>query len=319
MTTHAQYPAIDINGKLTLASRMSALVFAIIVPALATIVAIVLAFHGRVTWVDLSIFAVMYFLGGIGVTVGYHRLFTHRSFETSTPIRYALALMGGMSAQGAPIMWASQHRQHHAFPDEEGDPHSPYLGRRPGLLGALRALWHSHYGHIFSQIETIDPRKYAPDLEREPFLRLLEKHSAWLVLSSFAIPFAAGWMITGSLTGGLTGLLWGGLVRLFVVTHVTGAVNSICHYFGSRRFELADESRNVWWLSLPTLGESWHQNHHAFPTSARHGFEWWEVDPSWLFILGMEKVGLASNVVRIDPHRRRLKEVKGVKETDRVA
>ena len=308
--THTRYPTIDTDGKFTLTARLSALVFAIILPALATMVAIVLAFKGMVTETDLFLFVVMYCLTGAGVTVGYHRLFTHRAFETPAPIRYGLALLGCMNAQGAPIIWASQHRQHHAFPDEGGDPHSPYLGRRPGVLGALKSLWHSHYGHIFHQVETVDPVKYAPDLEREPFLRFLEKRSGWVVVAGFVIPFAAGCLITRSWMGGVTGLLWGGLVRLFVATHATGAVNSICHYFGSRPFDLHDESTNVWWLSLPTLGESWHQNHHAFPTSARHGLKWWELDPSWVLILGMEKVGLVSNVVRIDSDRqaRRLKK-----------
>jgi stearoyl-CoA desaturase (delta-9 desaturase) len=310
MPTHTQYPAIDTNGKITLASRLSALIFVIILPALATIAAIVLAFKGMVTWVDLSLFVVMYCVTGVGLTVGYHRLFTHRSFETYAPIRYTLALLGCMNAEGAPIVWASQHRRHHAFTDERGDPHSPYVGRQPGFLGALRALWHSHYGHIFNQIEAIDPERYAPDLERELLLRVLEKQSVWVVVAGFLIPFAAGWLITRSWMGGLTGLLWGGFVRLFVMTHATGAVNSICHYFGSRRFDTGDESGNVWWLLLPTLGESWHQNHHAFPTSSRHGLKWWELDPSWFLIFGMEKVGLVSNIVTIDPHRQRLKEVK---------
>jgi stearoyl-CoA desaturase (delta-9 desaturase) len=286
---------------------MLALIFAIILPAAAAVVAII--FIETATWVDLSLFLAMFFLTGIGVTVGYHRLFTHRAFETHPWARYSLALMGGLSAQGAPIIWASQHRQHHAFPDEQGDPHSPYLDRQPGFRGALKALWHSHYGHIFNQIETVNPRKYVPDLEREPFLRALERYSGWVVAAGFALPFLAGWLISGTLMGGLTGMLWGGFVRLFVVTHATGAVNSICHFFGTRRFNLNDESRNVWWLSLFTLGESWHQNHHAFPTSARHGFDWWEIDLSWWFILGMEKVGLVWDVVRIDPERRRSKKL----------
>ena len=196
VATHARYPTIDSNGKFTLASRLSALIFAIIIPALATIVAIVLVFKGMVTGTDLALFVVMYCLTGAGVTVGYHRLFTHRAFETSAPVRYTLAVLGCMNAQGAPIIWASQHRQHHAFPDETGDPHSPYLGRRPGVRGALKSLWHSHYGHIFQQIETVDPVKYAPDLEREPFLRFLEKHSGWVVVAGFVIPFVAGWWIT---------------------------------------------------------------------------------------------------------------------------
>ena len=282
---------------------MSALIFVIILPALGSVYAVALLFQGRVSLVDLSLFTVMYVTTGIGVTVGYHRLFTHRSFETSTLLRYTLAILGCMSAQGAPIIWASQHRQHHAFPDEPGDPHSPYLGSGSGLMGALQGLWHSHYGHVFRQTETINPTRYAPDLEREPFLRAMERYSSIVVTAGLVIPFIAGGLITHSWAGAWTGFLWGGLVRLFVITHVTGAVNSICHYFGTRPFNLADESRNVWWLFLPTLGESWHQNHHAFPTSARHGLRWWEADPSWWFILGMEKMGLAKNVVRIPAER----------------
>ena len=304
----AKYPAIDSNGKLTLTARMLALVFAIILPAAAAVIAII--FINTATWTDLFLFLVMFFLSGLGVTVGYHRLFTHRAFETYPWLRYSLALLGGLSAQGAPIIWASQHRQHHAFPDEPGDPHSPYLHREPGFKGALKALWHSHYGHIFNQIETINPPKYVPDLEREPFLQWFERYSGLVAGAGLVLPGVAGWLISGTLMGGLTGMLWGGFVRLFVVTHVTGAVNSICHFFGTRRFNLSDESRNVWWLAPFTLGESWHQNHHAFPTSARHGLDWWEVDLSWWVILGMEKVGLAWNVVRVDPERKRSKMLK---------
>ena len=145
--THTRYPTIDADRKFTLTARLSALICAIIVPALATIVAIVLAFKGMATWADLSLFVVMYGVTGAGVTVGCHRLFTHGAFETYAPIGYGLALLGCMNAQGAPIIWASQHRQHHAFPDERGDPHSPHVGRQPGVLGAVKSLWHSHYGH----------------------------------------------------------------------------------------------------------------------------------------------------------------------------
>lgn len=303
MPNHPQYPAIDDQGKITPVSRLTALVFVLLIPTLATILAVALLFLRRVTWTDFWIFLGMYIATGIGVTVGYHRLFTHRSFETWRPIRYLLAVMGGMAAEGAPIIWASQHRQHHAFSDEPGDPHSPHVARNPGLLGWLRSFWHSHYGHVFHQIETIKPEHYSPDLAKEPFLRLLEKIAAIPVILGFLIPFGVGYWASGTLMGAWTGLLWGGLVRLFVITHATGAVNSICHVVGRRPFNTGDQSRNVWWLVPFTLGESWHNGHHAFPSSARHGLRWYELDPSGIVIWIMEKLGLAWNVVKISRER----------------
>lgn len=307
MPTHPQFPAIDDQGRITVASRLSALIFVILIPTLATIFAAYLAFRGLVTRADLLIFLGMYIATGIGVTVGYHRLFTHRSFETWKPVRYFLAILGGTAAEGAPIIWASQHRQHHATSDEPGDPHSPHVKRVPGFLGACKALWHSHYGHVFNQLETIKPEHYSPDLAKEPFLCLLEKMAAVPVILGFLIPFGIGYLASGTLQGALTGLLWGGLVRLFVITHATGAVNSLCHFFGRRPFNTGDQSRNVWWLVPFTLGESWHNGHHAFPTSARHGLRWWELDPSWITIWLMQTFGLAWNVVKIPSDRQEQK------------
>lgn len=300
-TPHPFYPTIDSKGRITRASRITAFIFVHLLPTLAIITAAVLAFNGMVSKLDLGILAVMYLVTGIGITVGYHRLFTHRAFETSRPVKYTLAVLGCMSAEGAPIIWAAQHRQHHATSDQEGDPHSPYVGRRPGFLGALRAIWHGHYGHVFNQVAAIDPERYTPDLERDPFLRWLEKWSALAVVAGFLIPGAAAWLITGSWLDALTGVLWGGLVRLFLITHATGSVNSLCHYFGSQRFDTGDQSGNVAWLMPITLGESWHHNHHAFPTSARHGLKWWEFDPSWIVILILEKLHLVHGVIRIKP------------------
>lgn len=301
---HPLYPAITDTGKISAMSRFTALVFVILIPTAATILAGYLTATGAVSKADLWIFLGMYVATGLGVTVGYHRLFTHRAFETWKPIRWLLAVMGGMAAEGAPIIWASQHRQHHAFSDELGDPHSPNVGHKRGFIGSLKALWHAHYGHVFRQIESIKPEHYSPDLAKEPFLGLLEKIAAIPVILGFLIPFGLGYWTSGTLHGALTGLLWGGLVRLFVITHATGAVNSICHFFGSRPFNTGDLSRNVWWLVPFTLGESWHNGHHAFPTSARHGLRWWEFDPSWIVIWLMEKVGLVWNVIRVDPERR---------------
>ncbi len=297
------FPAIDIDGKISVASRVSAFVFVIVLPTVAVFVAGWMLWHRAVSRIDLGILVGMFVATGLGVTVGYHRLFTHRSFETSKPVRYALALLGCMNAEGAPVVWAAQHRQHHAFSDQPGDPHSPFLNRKPGFFGALRALAFAHYGHVFFQKETIDPRRFTPDLAREPFLLWMERWAALVVVAGFLIPGLIGWAFTRTPMGAATGMLWGGFVRLFAITHVTGAVNSICHFFGRQRFNTEDQSRNVWWLAPFTLGESWHNGHHAFPTSARHGLVWWELDLSWCFIWTLEKFRVVRNVIRIDRNR----------------
>jgi len=310
MATHPKYPAIDDQGRITRTSKATALLFVIILPALATVYAVGKSCLQGFSIIDLEIFAGMYVATGLGITVGYHRLFTHRGFETYRPIRYLFAFLGGMAAEGAPIIWASQHRQHHAFSDLPGDPHSPVVGRRPGFLGALRALWHSHYGHVFNQVATIQPERYVPDLEREPVLCFMERTAALPVVFGLLLPAWIGYAATETWSGAVSGCLWGGFVRLFVITHATGAVNSICHFFGRKRFNTGDDSRNVWWLVPFTLGESWHNGHHAFPTSARHGFLWYELDPSWIVIWLMEKTGFAWNVIRIPRARQEEKYLK---------
>lgn len=310
MPAHPKYPVIDDQGRITVAARLSALIFVILLPTIATAFAITWGCLKGFSWIDLAIFAGMYYVNGVGITVGYHRLFTHRGFETSKPIRYLFALLGCMAAEGAPIIWAAQHRQHHAFSDLPGDPHSPVVDRKPGFLGALRALWHSHYGHVFNQVATIQPERFVPDLEREPFLCWLEKYAAVVVIAGFLIPAGIGYWATHTWMGAATGLLWGGFVRLFVITHATGSVNSICHFFGKKRFDTGDDSRNVWWLVPFTLGESWHNGHHAFPTSARHGLRWYEIDPSWIAIWFMEKAGLIWSVIRIPQERQEQKYFK---------
>ena len=303
MPTNAEYPSIDADGRITVASRWSALLAVIILPAVATMVAAVLLFAGDVTRTDTWIFVGMYLATAVGITVGYHRLFTHHSFDTFRPIRYALALLGGMAAEGGPIIWAAQHRRHHAFPDQEGDPHSPQVRRQPGRIGTVKSLWHSHYGHVFNQVGAIEPARYTPDLIKEPFLKTLERFALMPAAAGFVLPFAIGGLVTRTWQGAASGLLWGGFVRLFVATHATGAVNSLCHYAGSQPFDLNDHSRNVWWLAPFTLGESWHNGHHAFPASARHGLRWWELDLSWIVIAILAKAGLAWNVVRISPEQ----------------
>jgi stearoyl-CoA desaturase (Delta-9 desaturase) len=254
-------------------------------------------------WSDLIVFAIMYLGTGLGVTVGFHRHFTHRSFKTKTPIRATLAALGSMAIEGPIISWVADHRKHHTFSDQEGDPHSPHVGHEGGWKGALKGLMHAHVGWLFIHTHRGKRMRYARDLIEDPVVSFVDRTFVVWAVGGVVMPFALGWVIGGSFYAALTGLLWGGAVRMLVVHHVTFSINSLCHFFGKRRFETGDESRNLFWLSLPTFGESWHNNHHAFPTSAMHGMRGWELDPSALVIRGLEKLGLAWDVVRIDPER----------------
>jgi stearoyl-CoA desaturase (delta-9 desaturase) len=276
---------------------------AVVIPFLATIAAIALLWNSLVNPADLAIAAVMYVLTAVGVTVGFHRLLTHRSFQTSKPLEYTFAVLGSLAVQGPAISWVADHRKHHAHTDEEGDPHSPHVGHDDGVGGVLAGLWHAHSGWLMSTQGRADWKRYAPDLYEDRGMRFISRHFVALVLLSLALPALAGWIVSGTLVGALTGLLWGGLVRIFFVHHITWSVNSVCHFLGSRRFDTDDRSTNVFWLALPSLGESWHHNHHAFPRSAVHGLKRWELDPSALIITTMEKLGLARNVIRISPQR----------------
>jgi stearoyl-CoA desaturase (delta-9 desaturase) len=278
---------------------------AVVVPFAATLAAVVLLWDSVVSGADLAIAGAMYLLTAVGITVGYHRLLTHRSFQTSKPVEYAFAILGSMAVQGPVISWVADHRKHHAHTDREGDPHSPHVGRGGGVGGVLGGHWHAHTGWLLSSQGRADWRRHAPDLYEDPGMRLISRNFGWLTLAGLAIPALAGYLISGSAAGALTGLLWGGLVRIFFVHHVTWSVNSVCHFLGSRRFDTDDRSTNVFWLAVPSLGESWHHNHHAFPRSAVHGLRSWEIDPSGLIIAAMERLGIARNVVRITPERQR--------------
>ncbi len=275
---------------------------AVVLPFAATLAAIVLLWNSAVSATDLAILAVMYVLTGLGVTVGFHRLLTHRSFQVAKPVEYTFAVLGSMAVQGPVINWVADHRKHHAHADEEGDPHSPHVGHGDGPSGVLRGLWHAHVGWLLEH-QGQAGRKYARDLAEDRGMRLINRRFPALVLLSLLVPALAGWALTGTLAGAATGLLWGGLVRIFLVHHVTWSVNSVCHFLGNRRFETDDQSTNVFWLALPSFGESWHHNHHAFPRSAAHGLRRWELDPSALVITALEKLGVARNVVRISPER----------------
>jgi stearoyl-CoA desaturase (Delta-9 desaturase) len=278
-----------------------------LLPPIAIAVAIVLLWGHGVGLTDVVLLVVGYTLTGLGVTVGFHRLLTHRSFKTYRPIRFALALFGTMAAEGPPLTWVAHHRRHHATADHEGDPHSPHLEPGQGWRGALHGLWHAHLGWLLDERLTSNPMRYAPDLMREPEMRWISKHFLSIVLAGVLLPGLIGLAVSGTLLGFVTGLVWGGLVRLFLIHHSTYAVNSICHYFGGRSFEVDDRSGNVAWLAIPSFGESWHNNHHAFPTSVRHGLRWWQVDLSAALVSMLERAGLAWDVVRISPERQETK------------
>jgi stearoyl-CoA desaturase (delta-9 desaturase) len=231
-------------------------------------------------------------------------------------MEYAFAVMGSYALQGSVLDWVADHRKHHAHTDQEGDPHSPHVGHGHGLAG----LWHAHTGWLFETQGQADWKKYARDLYEDRGMRRLTKMFPWLALGSLAIPATIGFVIHDfTAEGAIRGLVWGGLVRIFLLHHVTWSINSICHFFGSRRFDVEDKSTNVAWLSVLSLGESWHHNHHAFPRSATHGLKWYEFDLSGLIITGMEKIGLVWNVVRITPERQQAKlAVAGARALEKV-
>jgi stearoyl-CoA desaturase (delta-9 desaturase) len=282
---------------------------AVIVPFVAFLVAVPLLWNRLVGVTDLAVFAVMYLLCGLGVTVGFHRLLTHRSFATYKPVQYALAVLGSMAVQGPVIGWVADHRKHHAHTDEEGDPHSPHVGHGSGVKGVLAGLWHAHMGWLFTHQGRAEKRRYARDLVEDAGMRLISRNFVLLVVTGLVLPALAGWLLTGRLAGAATALLWGGLVRIFLLHHITWSINSVCHFFGRRRFDTDDHSTNVAWLAIPSFGEAWHHNHHAFPRSAIHGLRWYEIDPSGLAIRLLRRLGLAWNVVSITPERQRAKAV----------
>jgi|SRR5579884_829933 len=286
--------------------------FAVSLPFAALVTAIVLLWNNGVGPLEIGLMVGLYVTTCLGTTLGYHRMFTHRSFESSRAFRTFIAVLGSMAVEGSVITWVADHRKHHAFTDHEGDPHSPHLSG-PGFWGGVKGLWHAHIGWLFETVGQADRERFAPDMVADRMLRIVDKTFFFWVALSFTIPFALGWAIGGSLGSALSALLWGGLVRVFFLHHITWSVNSICHFFGRRRFEVDDESRNVFWLAPLSMGEGWHHNHHAFPTSAFHGLRFWEriSDPTGLVILLLEKLGVIWNVVRISPERQAAKHVKG--------
>jgi stearoyl-CoA desaturase (delta-9 desaturase) len=263
------------------------------VPLLGVVAAAFLLWGWGFGWVDLGLLVGMYLLTMIGVTVGFHRLFTHRSFQASRPVQFVLGVLGSMTFQGPLIPWVGRHRVHHHFSDEDGDPHSPHT-RGTGFWGALRGFWHAHIGWAFAPMEE-GMERYAGDLCRSPMLRAVSALFPLWALLGLLIPTAVG-LAVGGWFGAITGFVWGGLVRIFLGHHVTWSVNSVCHLWGSRPYRSDDESRNNAVVGVLALGEGWHNNHHAFPSSARHGLRWWQIDIAYWVIRALVLCRLAWKV-----------------------
>ncbi|BBG02452.1 MULTISPECIES: acyl-CoA desaturase [Pseudonocardia] len=265
-----------------------------IVPAIALVAAVPLAWGWGLTWLDAGLALGMYVVSMLGVTVGFHRYFTHGSFKANRPLRIALAIAGSLAVQGPVRHWVADHRRHHAYADVEGDPHSPWrYGTSPAAL--VRGFWHAHMGWIFDRSLT-DQRRFTPDLLDDPDIDRVHRAFSALTVVSLLGPALIGGLVTWSWWGALTAFFWAGLVRVAVSHHVAWSTNSICHLVGERPWRARDRSTNVWILAIPSMGESWHNLHHADPTSARHGVGRWEIDISAGTIRLFELLGWAHDV-----------------------
>jgi stearoyl-CoA desaturase (delta-9 desaturase) len=273
----------------------------LLIPFLALVTAVPFAWGWGLSWIDLALAVVFYTVATLGVTVGYHRYFTHGAFKTNRAMRVALAITGSMAVQGSVIFWVASHRRHHAFADREGDPHSPWLfGTSPVAL--LKGFWHAHMGWMFKR-DVTNYERFAPDLLADDDLRVVNRHFwAWITLS-LALPAVLGGVLSWSWWGAVTGFFWAGLVRIAFSHHITWSVNSVCHMVGSRPFSSRDKAANFWPLAILSMGESWHNSHHADPTCARHGVLRGQIDVSARLIWLLEKLGWARNVRWPKPER----------------
>jgi stearoyl-CoA desaturase (delta-9 desaturase) len=280
--------------KLPLSVRIANLI-AVILPLAGLAAAIVLLWGTGFSWVHLGLMFGMYAATVLGVTVGFHRLFTHRAFDTNPIVKAIFAIFGSMAVQGPLLKWVALHRQHHQHSDGDDDPHSPHAGVGEGVLGMLKGMWHAHIGWMFKP-DRPDLLRYAADLQKDRLLRWISATFPLWVVLGLVIPTVLGGLLTMSWTGALCGFLWGGLARIFLAHHVTWSINSVCHIWGSQPFDSHDESRNNFVFGVLAMGEGWHNNHHAFPRSARHGLRWWEPDVSYWIICAMEWMHLARRI-----------------------
>ncbi len=280
-------------GRISLTVRLAVLT-AIVAPLVAVVAAPFMVWGWGFRWTDLGLLLVLYVLTALGITVGYHRLFVHRSFETNMAVKFTFAVLGSMAVQGPLMIWVAKHRRHHQHADKPGDPHSPHV-HDGGVLGVLRGAWHAHIGWLFAP-DPPDLDRYVQDLNRSRTLRAASALFPLWVALGLLIPAVLGGLLTGAWSGVWTGLIWGGLIRIFLVHHVTWSVNSACHLWGLRPYRSNDESRNNAVFGVLAMGEGWHNTHHAFPTSARHGLSWWQIDVSYWVIWTLARLGLAWDV-----------------------
>ncbi|MDQ1710690.1 MAG: hypothetical protein QOE45_140 [Frankiaceae bacterium] len=271
-----------------------ALVLFVVLPFAAVLAAGFVLWGNGIGWTDVWIAVLMYAIAGHGVTVGFHRYFTHGSFKANRPLRIGLAIAGSLAIQGPVIRWVADHRRHHAFSDKPGDPHSPHeYGEGVGAM--LKGLWHAHMGWLFDPEQT-SMEKYAPDLLADKDIAAVHKAFPQLVAVSLIGPALLGFAVTGRWTGAVSAFFWASLVRVGVLHHVTWSINSLCHTFGNRPFKTRDKSTNFWPMAVISMGESWHNLHHADPTAARHGVDRGQVDSTARIIWAFERLGWATEV-----------------------
>jgi stearoyl-CoA desaturase (delta-9 desaturase) len=289
-------PAVRYDGDHAQVRGVQRLITVAIVagPALVLAVVVPLMWGHAVDLSDLVMAVVLYVLTGFGLTIGFHRLFTHGAFTSNRVLKIVLAIVGSMAVEGSVVSWVATHRRHHMYSDRAGDPHSPH---RYGEGGAarLRGLAFAHIGWLFVS-DASSAERYAPDMLKDRDLRVIGQLFPVWALLSLAIPFGIGYALTGTATGALIALVWAGLVRMALLHHVTWGVNSLCHSFGRRRYETKDRSTDMWVLALASLGDSWHNAHHAHPSWARHGARPGQLDPSAAVIRLLERTGLATRV-----------------------
>ena len=297
----------------------------VVLPLIGMVIALTLAFrYSMVSVLDVTMLIGGWYLTGMGITIGFHRMLTHRSFEAHPAVRWFWTVAGSLAVEGSPIDWCMVHRKHHRFSDNHGDPHSPHL-HDGGLWNNLKGFWHSHTGWLFNANWSKQERqKYVPDLmEDELLLSIDRNYNAWVIVTLvipaviggiagllFPAELSMGWAIG---KGALLGFIWGGLARVCLSHHMTWSINSICHIFGSQDYKANDDSRNNVFFGVLSHGEGWHNNHHAFPTSARHGLKWWQFDLSWVIIRGLEMVGLVWNVKLPSERQLESRSLKGKK------
>jgi len=303
MSTVASDPPTTIplvEGRKSVLEQSLVIAF-MIIPVVALVAAVTLTWGWGITLLDVVIATIAYFGTGLGVTVGFHRHFTHKSFKATRPLKVALAVTGSLAFQGSIVSWVADHRRHHAFSDKEGDPHSPWLFGT-GPLAVARGFWHAHMGWLFDRDKT-NARRSAPDLLVDRDIAAVDRQFVLLTAVSLGVPALLGGLLSWSWWGALTAFLWGGLVRVGLLHHVTWSINSICHMAGRRPFGTRDRSANVWWLAVLSFGESWHNLHHADPTCARHGVKRGQIDMSARLIWLFEKFGWVHSVRWPTPQR----------------